>query len=364
MRRGAPSAGGGSALPLLVGLLALLAIVAGGGWWGYHRFVAAPQPPGTAGAGPADPVVTVVITPGEPTAAVAEELQRLGLISNATAFRALLRLRGAEGKIEAGTYRLERGMSMDDILDRLRHAPAAEVTLTVREGLRAEEVAALVADKQLTQAGQFLELVKAGKVPSLAAADALADRPPGASLDGYLFPDTYRLAREGSDASTVLEKMVGTFGERFTPAMRKQAANQKHTVFEVVTMASIVERESRLPEERPLIAGVYWNRLKAGMGLFADPTVQYALGFQKGTGAWWKRDLTPEDLKVNSPYNTYLRPGLPPGPICNPGLASLQAALEPQGDYLYFVAKGDGSHVFAHTLAEHNANVAKYQKPG
>jgi len=159
--------------------------------------------------------------------------------------------------------------------------------------------------------------------------------------------------------------MVEQFERRFTPEMREKAQRLGMSIHQVVTLASIIEREAVIPSERPLMAGVFYNRLKDGMSLDADPTVQYALASASPESrkkyGWWKTSLTAEDLQIDSPYNSYRNPGLPPGPICNPGLASLEAALEPAAtEDLYFVARPDGSHAFARTLEEHNENVARY----
>ena len=158
--------------------------------------------------------------------------------------------------------------------------------------------------------------------------------------------------------------MLADFDERFTAEMRQATVEREMTIYQVVTLASIVEREAVVAEERPIIAGVFLNRLEKGMSLESCPTVQYALGYQEDAAQWWKTPVTLEEFDhVDSPYNTYLNPGLPPGPICNPGLASIQAVLEPvKSDYLYFLAKGDGSHAFAKTFEEHLQNQQKYQQ--
>jgi len=183
----------------------------------------------------------------------------------------------------------------------------------------------------------------------------LAAGVPGPQLEGYLFPDTYRLATVMSP-SEILGIMVRRFHERFDAERYRRAAARGLTVNEIVTLASIVEKESALAAERPVVAGVFFNRLRLGMPLQSDPTVIYGIPDFNG-------DLTRADLTRPSAYNTYLNPGLPPGPIANPGLAALDAALAPSDTpYLYFVSKNDGSHVFAATLADHNRNVARYQK--
>ncbi len=307
--------------------------------------------------------VTFTIFPGETAAQIAQRLESEGLIRDAGLFRALLRVRGVDTQLEAGDYQLRRNMTMTEIMDTLQHGKPPTVILTIPEGWRAEQIAALLAENGIANPDSFLRLVRTGAGFDH---DFLADRPEGVtSLEGYLFPDTYEIATDAT-AADVIDRMLATFGQRFTPEMREKARAQGLSIHEAVTLASIVEREAQVPEERALIAGVFHNRLQAGMHLNADPTVQYALGYQEDAGQWWKRPLYLEDLKVDSPYNTYTHVGLPPGPICNPGLAALQAVVEPaETDYFYFVANdvaGDGSHVFAKTLEEQNANIEKYRR--
>ena len=162
----------------------------------------------------------------------------------------------------------------------------------------------------------------------------------------------------------LIKLFLDTFNQRVTDQMRQQAAADQMTFYEIVTLASIVEREAVVPEERPIIASVFLNRLKKKMPLQADSTAQYVIGYQPATRQWWKSPVTIDELTgAASPYNTYLHPGLPPGPICNPSLATIMAALQPaQTDYLYFFAKGDGTHAFAKTYEEHQQNQQKYGK--
>ncbi len=190
------------------------------------------------------------------------------------------------------------------------------------------------------------------------------NEPPGAGLEGYLFPDTYEFPAQNKPED-VVNLMLKDFGQRLTPDLRQAIAGQGLTIHQAVTLASIVEREAQVPAEQPIIASVFENRMKIGMPLQADPTVQFALSQDPKSVAQfglWKGDLTYDDLAVDSPYNTYAHTGLPPGPIANPGLGALQAVAHPaQTNYLYFVAKGDGSHAFAATYDEQLANIAKYQ---
>lgn len=318
-------------------------------------------------AGTDDTPVTFVVQPGETAASVAQRLQEAGLISNAELFRRYLQYKGMDAGLEAGTYTLRQTMTIPEIAEALQTGLRPERVVTIREGLRLEEVAAAVAAQTGVAEADFIALVTTGwRETNLKDYPFLADLPPGTSLEGYLFPETYRLPEEVT-AYDVVARMLATFDARVTEEMRMGAANQGLAVHQLVTLASLVEREAVIPEERPIIAGVFLNRLRNGWLLNADPTVQYALGYDAKTGKWWRR-LYFDELGVNSlaeidhPYNTYRYPGLPPGPICSPGLASIQASAFPaQTDYFYFIAdchKNDGSHLFARTEAEHNANYA------
>lgn len=307
--------------------------------------------------------VTFTVHPGETAAQIAQRLEEEGLIRSADLFRALLRLRGADTRLEAGSYELRRTMTMNEIMAALQHGRPPTVQVTIPEGWRAEEVADLLRVVDLAAPDEFLRVVRSGEGFDN---DFLDDRPEGVtSLEGFLFPDTYEFPTDAT-ARDIVAHMLRNFGQRFTPELRQQVRNQGLSIYRAVTLASIVEREAVIPEERPIIASVFLNRLEAGMHLNADPTVQYALGYQEDSGVWWKRPLLLDDLTIDSPYNTYQHIGLPPGPICNPGLAALEAIANPADtNYLYFVANdvaGDGSHVFAETLEEHSANIKKYRR--
>jgi UPF0755 protein len=303
--------------------------------------------------------VVFTVEPGETAGDIALRLKRLGLITDAELFRQLAHYQGADSKLEAGRYELRANMTMGEIIEALQHGRLEEIAVTIPEGWRVEQIAELLAEEVRVDSDQFLDLVHGGHF----GYQFLEDRPPGATLEGFLFPDTYYLPVQPT-ALDIIGRMLTNFEQRFTADMRQMAVEREMTIYEVVTLASIVEREAVVAEERPVIAGVFLNRLAEGMTLDACPTVQYALGYQEDTGQWWKTPLTLEELdRVNSPFNTYLHQGLPPGPICNPGLASMLAVLEPvETDYLYFLAKGDGSHAFARTFEEHLQNQQKYQQ--
>ncbi len=295
---------------------------------------------------------------GETARLVSEKLVAQGFITDADVFRLFLRYNGMDATLEAGDYQLRRNMDMCDIALALQRANFEEVVITIPEGWRAEQIAELLTQAEVMDGGLFLGMVRQG-----VGVDhpLLADRPVGASYEGYLFPDTYRLA-VNSQPEELIQRMVETMAAR-VPSNAVQLANaQGRTFYETLVIASIVEREAVLASERPTIASVYLNRITQGMRLQADPTVQYAMGYQPDTQQWWKTPVTLEEYQnVNSPYNTYLFDGLPPSPIANPGAASIQAALQPdQTDYLFFMGcSADGGHVFALDFATHEQNVAR-----
>lgn len=300
--------------------------------------------------------VTFVVAENESVGSVATRLQDAGLIRSGTYFKLKMRLSNADSKLKAGRFTLDKGMSVDQIITALTTADNVQViNVRFQEGWRTEQYA-----EQLVQAGliqttdQFTQAIKNGTWNY----DFLASRPSETSLEGFLFPDTYQFRADASP-DDIINTMLANFGKRVPASEQAKAQDLGLNLYQVMTVASIVEREAVVPEERPIIASVYYNRLKKNMPLQADPTVQYAIG---KTGNWWPQ-ITPNDLNVQSPYNTYQTPSLPPGPICNPSVASIDAALNPaQTDYLYFVAKSDGSgtHVFAKTYDEQLRNIKKY----
>jgi UPF0755 protein len=307
------------------------------------------------------------IEQGETASTVSTRLQEEGLIGDAELFRLYMRYHGIDQKLAAGRFDLAPNMPMPEIAERLQRPQVEEIVVTVPEGMRAEEVADLLNVRSIMDGEAFLSMVRGGS----ASAHALGEYsfvPDGlTSLEGFLFPDTYRLPAQATPAD-LIRRMLDNFGQRVTPEVLAPATAAGRGLSQVLTMASIVEREARLADERPIIASVYWNRVSGacsaetgGAYLQADPTVQYAAG--RPGEWWWKPPSVEAYQEIQSPYNTYLRPGLPPGPIASPGLSAIQAAAEPEKTaYCFFLAMGDGSHVFASTLAEHQANIARYQQ--
>jgi len=309
-------------------------------------------------AGDDDTPVTFVVEPGETAVDIAERLEEQGLISNAELFRRYVQYHGLDAGIEAGEFTLRQTMTIPQIGEALQQGRRAEHVVTIQEGLRLEQVAAVVANQTDIPQDEFLALVTSGwQYHDGLAFDFLASLPPTATLEGFLFPETYRLPEEAT-AVDLLSRMLETFDARVTPEIRAAAADRGLNLYQLVTLASIVEREAVLDEERAVIAGVYHNRLRADWFLGACPTVQYALGTSEN---WWPQ-FTLDSTSVESPYNTYRHLGLPPTPICSPGLASIRASAHPaETEYYFFLVdctRDDGSHLFAVTQEEHNANYA------
>jgi UPF0755 protein len=278
------------------------------------------------------------------TAQLASLLKREHLIRSRVAFRLLAQshvaLRRSKGP-QAGYYDLSPSMSSEEILARLCEGKVARRKVTFPEGFTLAQMAERLQDELDVPRAEFLA---AARGTSLSR--ALDFRPPRGSLEGFLFPSTYSF-NVGEKPALIVSEMVAALSERFVRPNQAAIRRQKLSVPELVTLASLVEREARVPQERALIAGVIMNRLAKGMRLQIDATVQYALGGHRSR-------LLYKDLKVDSPYNTYLHAGLPPGPICNPGLDCLEAALRPaKTDALFYVARRDGTHVFTRTYEEH-----------
>jgi UPF0755 protein len=301
------------------------------------------------------------VRPGSTAAEIGEDLQRAGLIRNATTFRVLANVNKVGNQLQVGDYELRRNMNVSEVLDVLASGQTVRSALvTVPEGWRAEEIAQYLETKGVSSSSGFMEAIRnQALVSELTPAGNLT------ALEGYLFPDSYDFGRNPT-AESVVRTMVGQFEQRVSPTIRAQARAHGLSLAQLVVLASIIEREAVAPEDRAQISAVFHNRLDQGMPLQADPTTQYALipfGTLTPGLTYWKRDLTQADLRNDSPFNTYRTGGLPPAPICNPGLPSLEAAANPvDRPWLYFVARGDGTHLFARTLEEHNRNVAQVNR--
>lgn len=332
---------------LALALLVLLAVLAGAAYGALQWALARLEP-----ADPRGEAVEVEIPAGATTTDVAAILAEHGIIRDAAVFRYYVRYRELDGQIVSGRYELSAAMSADEILTKLVNGDVIVRRFTIPEGLTVAMMADLLEEAQVVERQAFLDAVAAAAAenPYLPAGAELVQ-----PMEGYLFPATYQY-HSGITAEDVVAMLTERFEAVWTPDLLARAEEMGLSVHEVVTLASIVETEARVAAEQPDIASVYLNRLAVGMPLQADPTVYYALGLPRS------ETLLYEHLEVDSPYNTYRYPGLPPGPIAAPGEGAIRAVLYPAAHgYYYFVAKNDGSgeHYFAETYEEHLENIER-----
>ena len=282
---------------------------------------------------------------------IAELLERRKVIKSALAFRIAIKISHSDNFL-SGKYTFDSSDSIDKIIERLKKGEQALNLVTIPEGLTIKQTAEILEKENICETKDFLEAASKHNI--------IINGTKINNLEGYLLPETYDIPAT-SDAEDVIEMMTKSFDQEISPLYneRKSGLPQKMTLNDIVILASLIEKDAKIPEERPIIAGVYYNRLQRGMNLECDATIQYALGENK-------KNLLYSDLKIDSPYNTYMYSGLPPGAIANPGRDSLYAALNPvEHDYFFYVLneiKNDGSHVFSKTAAEHEKAVYKYLK--
>ncbi|MEC0369713.1 endolytic transglycosylase MltG [Paenibacillus chibensis] len=333
-------------------ILVILLLGAGGGayyvWNGLQPVKASEQ------------AVKFTVESGMGTSKIAQVLHQNGLIKNEAVFKGYLKWKHEGSRFQAGVYEAKPGITFDELIAKLNSGEVvkeAMTRITIPEGYTVEQIAKKVSEATGTAAEEFIKLADH---PGSEAVAAFQEIPAGAKLkhasEGYLFPDTYEF-KKGTKDSDIFHRMMEQFQSKIDniPDLQQKLKDRGMTLHELLTIASLVEREVVVDEERPLVAGVIYNRLDKKMKLEIDATVQYALPEPK-------ERLLYKDLKVESPYNTYLHDGLPPGPICSPSLASIEAALSPKAsDYLYYVTKKDGSHehLFAKTYQEHLKNIKK-----
>ena len=313
-------------LALIVIILALFFIIKG--WWNSQLQSISSN----------KSTIVFVVDKGEGFSQVTDDLKKAKLIKNALVFSLYGKESGLVNKIQAGTFRLSPSQTSREILNTLIEKPL-DNWVTLIEGWRMEEMADKLNKELKIDKGQFLKIAK----------------------EGYMFPDTYLFPKDYT-ASQIAKKLKDTFEQKYSDDLKSKIKSLGLTESQGVILASIVEREARTPGVRKMVASILLKRFKIGMGLNADATIQYALGYQKTDKSWWKRNLTEEDFKVISLYNTYIHQGLPPTPICNPGLASLQAVADadPNVPYLYYYHDLKGNSYYGKTLEEHNQNVANH----
>ena len=328
---------------LIWSILIVLGVAAGGGF-ALYRSTKAPFK-GFEGS-----EQFVEIPAGVGSRAIGERLTASGVVHDPWTFRVALYFSQQGRHLKAGEYRFDRAMTPAEVIDKIARGDVFQIPVTFPEGLTMAEMSKIFESHGFGPASAFIA----------AAKDAAPVReldPAATDLEGYLFPDTYALPRKTA-AAKLVQTMAAASTRVLTPELRQSAAARQLNVRQLMTLASIVEKETAKPEERPIVAAVYRNRLRIGMPLQCDPTVIFALT----RAGKYDGNIHRDDLSFDSPYNTYRYPGLPPGPIASPGRASIEAAANPADvDYLYFVSRNDGTHVFAKSLDEHNRNVQKYQ---
>ena len=349
-------------LPILAAVLTL-GMIAATAWTilgspaGVGEVPATPVP--TASATAPQPV-GVSVEQGQGVIQIGEALEDAGVIDSAIQFRVLVALLGYEKMLQAGDYELQPDMPVLQVVYRMRRGIVSPNFVTVIEGWRLEQIADALDGQGIISRAQFLKAAVAGNFDF----DFLGRLGPQTPLEGYLLPATY-FYRRSDTAEDLIQQMLEAMDKSFTKALRSEALDAGLTMHGALTLASIIEREAKVPEERPVMAQVFLKRLRIGMKLEADPTVQYALAEDPESVSqfgYWKTLLSTDDLAADSLYNTYRYGGLPPGPISAPRVDSILAVIRPADtNYLFFVAKPDGSHAFAETLEEHQRNIEEFR---
>ncbi|PSB02960.1 endolytic transglycosylase MltG [Merismopedia glauca] len=326
----------------LLGILVSIPLLLGIGGWAWWNWAISPVG--------ASQKVTVQIPPGSAPQAIGEELEKAGLIRSQLVWNLwskYLSWQNPQGEFKAGTYQLSPSQSLPEIATEIRQGKAVkqEVEYTIKEGWSLQQMAAYFAEEGFFSKEEFLAAVS--QIPK----DKFPWLPDGLpNLEGFVYPETYKIPQGSLTPQAVIEQMLREFEKVALPVYQQHQSQTQMSLLQWVTLASIVEKESVVAPERPLIAGVFTNRLQKGMRLESDPTVEYGLKIKQTAD----KPLTIAQVRTPSPYNTYLNAGLPPGPIASPGLPSLEATLMPKKtDYLFFVARYDGTHVFTSNLRDH-----------
>jgi len=311
--------------------------------------------------------VAFEIKKGQGAKEIALGLKEVGVISSPLSFRLYVFFKGYSKKLQAGHYFLSPALSLPEIVRKFVKGEIIKEKITIIEGWNLRDIGWYLENKGISQAEELFELVgfpsadysKEEDLPQpkdfSQEFEFLKEKPKNISLEGYLFPDTYEI-KKGERLEDIVKKMLKNFDKKLTPNLREEIKKQKKTVFEILTMASLLEKEVRTLKDKKLVSGILWKRLKAGIPLQVDATISYITG-KKTT------KISIEETKIDSPYNTYKYPGLPLGPICNPGIESIKAALYPEASqYWYYLSTPEGKTIFSKTLKEHNLNRIKHLK--
>jgi UPF0755 protein len=292
------------------------------------------------------------IKKGEGAIKIAENLEKEGLIKSRLLFLLFTFLKNQTKNLKAGIYYLSPSMTIPEIMEKIVKGEVASQKITIIEGWSKKEIGEYLEKLNLIKKEDFENAIKKDYSQEF---DFLKDKPRGADLEGYLFPDTYEI-KLGESAEEIVKKMLKNFGDKLTPDLQKEIKKQNKKIFEILILASLLEKEVKTKEDKELVAGILWKRLENKMPLQVDATITYITG-KKTT------KISIEETQIDNPYNTYKYLGLPPGPICNPGLESILAAIYPkESDYWYYLSAPDGKTIFSKTLQEHNIAKAKYLK--
>ena len=330
---------------LIAGLLLFIGGLAVGGYWWYSSRLNSVEPNDAK-------IVIIKVKPGMTTVDIATVLADRALIRDKNVFLLAAKQAGLDKSLQAGEYELSRKMDVHQMIEIMAKGKTAYSRFTIPEGFTVEQIASLLQEKELARKDRVLALAQ-----NYAPFDKEPSRPDVKyRAEGFLFPDTYQISK-GASEEEILEMMAREFQKQFTPELQEKARASGLSTYDVIVLASLIEREVQLASERPIVARVFLNRIKIGMPLQSCATIQYILGYAK-------EELTIADTQLPSPYNSYLHQGMPPGPVANPGLPSIKAALNPaEGDWLYFVVDGKtGGHRFSRTLAEHEAAIEQIGK--
>ncbi|HDZ54694.1 MAG TPA: endolytic transglycosylase MltG [Candidatus Nealsonbacteria bacterium] len=308
-----------------------------------------------------------IIKTGEGTKEISFNLEKQGFIKSGPFFRFYTLYKGISGDLQAGEYLLSPSMAVPEITEKFVSGKVIKKEITIIEGWNLRDIGSYLENRGMFQAEELFEIVGFPLIDYSKTTDLpkpedfsiefsfLRDKPKNLGLEGYLFPDTYQ-TQKGESLESIIRKMFNNFDKKLTPDLRNEISRQKKSIFEIITMASLIEKEVRTFEDKKLVSGVLWKRLKAGIPLQVDATIAYITG-KKTTR------ISKEETKIDSPYNAYKYPGLPLGPICNPGLESIEAALYPKdSDFWYYLSTPEGQTIFSRTLEEHNIAKAKFLK--
>jgi len=307
------------------------------------------------------------IKKGEGAKEISINLKRKRFIKHSSVFRFYVLVKGVSGKLKAGSYSLSKSMNISEMVEKFVSGDVIKKKITIIEGWNLRNIGRYFEEQGVSKEKEFFELVGFPLVDYSQKTDLpkpkdfskefefLRDKPENVGLEGYLFPDTYEISL-GETLESIVRKMLRNFDKKLTPELREEIKKQGKTIFEIVTMASLLEKEVQTLEDKKIVSGIFWKRLKNSKPLESCATIAYILGVNK-----WRYSF--KDTRIKSPYNTYLNKGLPLGPICNPGLESILAAVYPkQTDYWYYLSTPDGKTIFSKTFQEHNIAKSKYLK--